>query len=280
MHPDTFLPYCGAPPVPGELSWNSDPVLITALGGIGLLYLAACRHPQGPGRGERLLFGAGLLLTGAALISPLCNLSVALFAARVSQHMVLTLVAAPLIVLGRLDKAVAILLGRRRLEPSRLESRRGMPVIGGIGFTIALWVWHLPGPYDGTLQNNLVYWVMHFTTFGTALMLWQGLLRHDPARIGTAVVVGFVTAMQMSLLGAVLTLAPRALFAVHTATTWPWGLSSLQDQQLGGLIMWVPAGLLFTTYAMVGFGVWLSRLEASPRANHLAAVHRLEPDQR
>ena len=69
---------------------------------------------------------------------------------------------------------------------------------------------------------------------------------------------GFGTALQMSMLGAILTLAPNPLFTVHSSTTWAWGLSPLQDQQLGGIIMWVPAGLLFTAYGLAAFARWLS----------------------
>ena len=74
-------------------------------------------------------------------------------------------------------------------------------------------------------------------------------------------VAGFATAAQTSLLSGLLTLAPRPLFAVHEATTWPWGLTPLEDQQLGGLIMWVPGGLVFTAVALAGFARWLALLE-------------------
>lgn len=201
------------------------------------------------------MFAAGLLVASAALISPLCNLSVALFSARVTQHMSLTLVAAPLVALGRPERALIAIQPSASVN-SRL-SRRFAVVFGGPAFALAMWTWHMPGPYDATLQNNYIYWTMHVTTFGTAVLLWYGLLLQDVKFSGAALVVACGTGIQMSLLGAVLTLAPHALFAVHYLTTWPWGLSPLQDQQLG-VIMWVPGGLLFTTYSIVGFGAWLN----------------------
>jgi putative membrane protein len=257
-----FIPYCGAPPLPGGLRWNLDPFLITALLVVGVFYAAGCRHARRLRPREHWLFGAGLLIAAAALITPLCNLSVALFSARVTQHVVLILIAAPLLVLGRFDAAIAALLPHRAGDFEPTASSWSPLTVGGIAFAIALWTWHLPGPYDATLQNNVAYWAMHATTFGAALLLWHGLLHEGAGRIGAAMAVGFITGMQMSLLGAVLTLSPRSLFAVHAATTWPWGLSPLEDQQLGGLIMWVPAGLLFTAYAVIAFGIWLNRLEA------------------
>ncbi|HLH91994.1 MAG TPA: cytochrome c oxidase assembly protein [Xanthobacteraceae bacterium] len=254
MSSQAFVPYCGHPPVPGALIWNTDPVLITALLGIGAAYAWGCRGTGAPSPSERGLFGAGLAITAAALISPLCNLSVALFSARVTQHIVLTLVAAPLVVLGRPDKAWAGIAGTH--IRAACEGRHAM-TLAGVAFAAAMWTWHLPGPYDATLQNNYVYWTMHVTTFGSALLLWHQLFLRQAERPAAALLVGFGTAMQMSLLGAVLTLAPRALFAVHFGTTSPWGLSPLQDQQLGGLIMWVPGGLLFTAYALVTLALWL-----------------------
>ncbi len=253
MSSANFIPYCGAPPVPGHLTWNSDPVLIAGFFIVGAAYVIGCRGEDAPKRRERLLFGAGLLVAAAALISPLCNLSVALFSARVAQHMVLTLIAAPLIALGRPECVFA-----RSAPAGRGGAALGgrALTIGAVAFAIAIWTWHMPGPYDATLRNNYVYWTMHFTMFGAALLLWHGLLVGGAGRAGMALIVGSGTAIHMSLLAAVLTLAPKALFVVHFNTTWPWGLSPLDDQQLGGVIMWIPAGLLLTVYGVAAFAHW------------------------
>src|SRR4051794_31663201 len=101
------------------------------------------------------------------------------------------------------------------------------------GFAVALWTWHLPGSYDLTLQSNVAYWAMHVTTFGTAVWLWQGLF-NEFGCVGSILLASFATTVQMTLLGGFLTVAPRPLFAVHAGTTGPWGLSPLEDQQLGG----------------------------------------------
>ncbi len=250
-----FVPYCGLAPVPGGETWNTDPILISVLLGIGVVYALGCRADASPGRRQQGYFAAGLFIASAALITPLCNLSVALFSARVSQHIVLTLIAAPLIALGRPERALAILLPRR--SKSMRWDGRFATAIGGGAYAVAMWTWHMPGPYDETLRNNCVYWAMHITTVGAALLLWHALLVQNAKYSVAALILGFGTGIQMSLLGAVLSLAPRPLFVVHFTTTWPWGLSPLQDQELGGAIMWVPAGALFTLYSLVAFQNWM-----------------------
>jgi putative membrane protein len=257
----SFIPYCGAPPIPGSLTWNTDPWLTGALLACAALYLGgAARLESGPTRRERHLFLLGWAMVAVALVSHLCNLSIALFSARVGQHLLLTLVAAPLVALGRPELVLARLLRGRASAAAARPPGSARVVIGWAAFTVALWVWHLPGPYDATLQSNIVYWAMHLSLFGAAVLLWHALLVAGGARPELAVAAGFATAIQMSLLSAILTLAPRALFASHSATTWPWGLSPLQDQQLGGLLMWVVGGTLFTLIALAGLGLWLSRL--------------------
>jgi hypothetical protein len=139
------IPYCGLPPTPDILGWNFDPPLMVALVGIAGLYAAACRGPGAPTSWERGCFALGWLITAAALISPLCSLAVALFHARVGQHMLLTLVAAPLLVLGRPERAWLARIGGE-------ASSQGL-LAAAAAFAATLWFWHLPGPYDFTLAR-------------------------------------------------------------------------------------------------------------------------------
>ena len=245
-----FVPYCGAPPVPGTLHWKLDPFLIGSLlflAGASLVY-ARLRAVA-----ARDLFASlfGWLLLSLAFISPLCHLSVALFSARVAQHMTITLIAAPLIARGFLPAD----------RGTQWRGARGANVFAWastLGFAAIFWLWHSPLLYDETLRNNLVYWLMHITTFAAALALWAAVFRSSAP---LAFLLLFATGAQMSLLGALLTFAAVPMFSVHEFTTTAWGLSWLQDQQLGGLVMWVPAGLLLTVYSVVAFGAAL-RLDA------------------
>ena len=233
------LPYCAAPPSPGEwLSrFNLDPVLIAALILACASQLWVLRARGGSNGRHRGIFAiAGWTVAAVAFLSPICALSVALFSARSGQHMVLTLVAAPLIARG-LPKATAWNHGWRLWVSSAL-------------FFAALWYWHMPIPYEATFTSTWLYWAMHLTLFGSSIFLWRELLDH-PARQTTQVLAaGTLTFMQMGLLGAVLTLADRPMFQWHLNTTQAWRLSPLQDQQLGGAIMWVPGIALFLWIAV------------------------------
>ncbi|HVW70451.1 MAG TPA: cytochrome c oxidase assembly protein [Steroidobacteraceae bacterium] len=231
------IPYCGLAPVPGELltRFNLDPLLIAALAALLVWHWA-----RASGRHGRYLAAAGWLSAAVAFTSPLCALSVALFSARVAQHMILVLVSAPLI-------AAAWPKGRSSRNVVRLWAATA-------AFFVALWFWHMPVPYDATFGSTLVYWSMHVTLFGTAIVLWRELLHHSAAQTAGVLAAGAVTSIHMGLLGAVLTFAAHPLFYAHLTTSWLWGLSALRDQQLGGVLMWVPGVGLFLFAALRSFG--------------------------
>jgi len=243
------VPYCGSPPVPGHLAWNLDPVLIACLIAIAMAYgwRSKVAHPY-----SIACFAAGWLVLALALISPLCNLSVALFSARVTQHMVMTLVAAPLIVLG-------IEEGMLAAAPKRIaQGEAAWASLTAMLFAVVLWTWHAPEPYDASFQSTAIYWLMHFTMLGSALLLWHTFLSARSA--AAPLLVGAITMLQMSLLGALLTFARLPLFDVHSTSTWSWGLSPLEDQELGGLIMWIAGGVLLTAYGVLALGLWMHRI--------------------
>lgn len=248
-----FSPYCGAPPQPSTLlaRWNLDPPLLAALTAVLVVYLAlGWRDGRRAGlpSGARSSFYAGFAVAAFALVSPLCALSVSLFSARVGQHLVLTTLAAPLIALGlpRLQRTMA-----------------RAPLLAAAGFAVALWVWHSPTPYTATFTSDLTYWLMHVTTIGAAIAFWSAVIGASRIRLGVSIIAILATSLQMALLGAVITFAPRALYSPHALTAWDWGMSPLQDQQLGGVLMWAPAGLIFALAIVTPLGRILRR-EAAP----------------
>ena len=193
---EAFVPYCGAAPVPGAESWNLDPALLTGLA-IGLVGGASLIGWSKGRRHDLILFAVGWATLALAFVSPLCNISVALFSARALQHMILTLVAAPLLVRG--------LFG----------SFRGRRSVGGLfamsstmAFTFCFWFWHSPLPYDATLENNAVYWAMHVTMLGSALALWVAVFR---SRGLIAFSIVSATGLQMSMFAALITFASAPL---------------------------------------------------------------------
>jgi putative membrane protein len=234
--------------------FNLDPVLIGVLVGLAGLHVIAARR-NGPVGAQRYA-AAGWLVTAAALISPLCALSVSLFSARVAQHMVLVLIGAPLIALAWPLAPAGVMRKRRS----------GKLWASGTAFFVALWFWHMPVPYDATFGSTWVYWLMHATLFGSSILLWRELLHPPPTGLVETVTVGALTSMQMGLLGAVLTFAAHPLFLWHLTTTTGWGLTPLRDQQLGGIFMWVPGIALFLWAAVRSLGRLWNHIEGVRQA--------------
>lgn len=238
-----YSTYCGAPPNPADLwsRWNLDPVLIAALAAAFAVHAVATRGMSAASFGRRACFYFGWALGGLALVSPLCALSVSLFSARIAQHMVLETLVAPLVALG--------------LPPSR--GRGALPA--GAAFAAALWIWHVPGPYVATFDSNWIYWAMHLSLFGAALWFWREALGARERAMAASVGATLAVSVAMALLGAVILLAPEPLYAPHVITARAWGLTPLADQQLGAVIMWVPAGLIFVISIMASLAALLRR---------------------
>jgi putative membrane protein len=239
----TSVAYCGAPPHPADLAgrWNFDPLLIAVMTAGLAIYLITARR-GGVSSTRTASFCAGWLVALIAMISPLCALSVALFSARIVQHMVLSLVAAPLLAIG--------------FEPFGPKRERRSDIAPALAFLILLWLWHAPAPYVATFTSPVIYWAMHISLVGSAIWLWCELLNGAPTTSRLAAAA--LSMIQMGFLGAVLTLAPRPLYAPHLLTTAAWGLTPLQDQQLGGALMWAPGGLVFLVAALIIARRWLS----------------------
>ena len=246
------IPYCGRPPVPGALAerWNFDPVAITALAAVVVLYALAHREPARGWR-KRSAFASGWCVVAIGVISPLCALAVALFSARMAQHLLLVLVAAPLLVYGHLDTV----LGRSGFGYRAKRASPAAPLAAGLAFAACWWFWHAPGPYDAALHSTSLYASMQVTLLASAFGLWRVLVRR--AGFGS-LVIGLATAVHMGLLGALLTFAPEPLHVSHLTTTSLWGLSALEDQQLAGLLCWVPGCGVFLLTGLATAASWLA----------------------
>ncbi|WP_455555882.1 cytochrome c oxidase assembly protein [Comamonas sp.] len=215
--------YCGLPPAPADLpaAWNGDWRLLLAL----TVLAAAVRYTQ-----RRGLFAAGWLVLVVAFVSPLCALTVALFSARALHHLLLLSVAAPL--LG----AAFVQLGQR------VASGVALMVV-----VVVLALWHVPAVYTQVWGSELWYWAMQLALLLPAAAFWSRILAVLRAgaevssdRILTALSHIGALAAVMGLIGAVLTFAPEVLYAEHGLAGLAYGLQPLEDQQLAGLLMWVP----------------------------------------
>jgi len=227
---------------------------------------------RGLGLGQVLAFAAGWSLLAAALLSPLDAWAEQLFCAHMLQHELLMLAAAPLLVLGRPLAAWAWALPQGRSRALGAFFRTPGWQVGWQAITrplgawalhaLALWGWHLPALFDAALHNEAVHALQHTSFLGTALLFWWSVLRPQARRrttAGPALLSLFTTLLHTGALGALLTLAPQALYMDPRATALPWGLDPLADQQLGGLLMWVPGSIVY-----LGCALWLGARLLSP----------------
>lgn len=231
-------PYCGVAPEPGELlaRWNFDPLLLAAVAAMAVAWqLRVGRaHPL-----QARAFYPALALILVLFVSPFCALTSALFSARVVHHVLLAALLAPLLVLA---------------FPRSMLPRAG-PLAAWTGVqALVFWAWHAPPFYSAALSSHAAYWLMQLTILGSALGFWSAV-RRAPAP--SAVAALLATMVQMGLLGALITFAAAPLYAPHLATTQPWGLSALEDQQLAGLVMWAPAAAVYLAAALAIASRWL-----------------------
>lgn len=234
------IPYCGPPPSPELVwsSWNFDPVIVGPLALCAVL-LAIPALPLSPR--QRGLGALALLALAVAFVSPLCAVSSALFAARTLHHVLLISVAAPLI---------ALVLRR----PVRMGL---MAVLSATLLqAVVLWLWHAPALYGAALSSDAVYGLMEVTLLASATLFWLAVRGASAPNAAFALVL---TMVQMGVLGALLVFAGSALYPPHMLTTAAWGMSPLEDQQLAGLIMWVPASLPYLIAALALLGRRMQR---------------------
>lgn len=265
--------------------WTWDPLVLSLLifsAGLYILGLARLWRRAGVDHGirrwEAACFALGWLGLFTALVSPLDALGGILFSAHMAQHEVLILIAAPLLVLGRplipflwaLPREDRERVGRWARSPgfSRVWRFQTAPLAVWAIHGFALWIWHLPELYQATLRDDFIHALQHLSFFATAALFWWALIHGRFGRLGYGVAVlwVFTTSLHSGVLGALLTFAPRLWYPIYEARTGEWGLSALEDQQLAGLIMWVPAGFVFIVLGLGLFAAWLG--EAERRVAH------------
>jgi putative membrane protein len=261
------------------LPWTFDPWVVTPLVATLLLYgigLAALWRHAGAGRGIGFSHAAaylcGWLVLAGALTSPLHWLGEHLFTAHMIEHELAMAVAAPLLVLGR-PMAAALwafpLSTRQRLtritrsRPARaVWGALALPPVATVLHGIAIWVWHVPQFFDATVTQIGLHRLQHLSFVLTALLFWWALLRRSHP-LGAAGHL-FVTMIHTGVLGALLTFAPRVLYARQTFDAMRWGLTPLEDQQLAGAVMWAPGGLIYAGAALGFIALQLARERRQP----------------
>lgn len=255
MYEAAIYPYCGPAPLPGDLlgQWNLDPVLLVAMIALAALSVICLSRVDELRRKRGLLIGTWLMLA-ALLVSPLCALSSALFSVRVAHHVVMIALVAPVLVMS---------------FPDRWRARIFSSGVLGTVFAFhagVLWLWHAPVPYAAAMSDDLLFWAMQLSLLISAVVVWLAVLS-PAASFGTALTLLLGMVFQMGLLGALITFAKVPLYQPHFSTTEPFGLSTLADQQLAGLIMWVPATIPYLVAALLLVGRSLTGAATAGRSS-------------
>jgi putative membrane protein len=269
--------------LPFYWSWPFEPVVLVGVEVAGMLYVIGGIGRR-PDRWRSLAFWAGLATILLALQSPIEMLARQLFWIHMVQHLLLSVVAAPLLAAAspwtRLWRALP--LGWRRgiarplfLSP-RLELVRAIyrrvsnPKVIWILAAGNLWLWHYPGLYDLTLRNHLVHHLEHTLFLGLGIAFWAYVIDQHPfhsrlTSLGRAAYV-FLAMVQSWSLAAVLSFATGPFYAYAQLPWRPGGISALTDQQLGGGMMWVPGAITYSIAFVALLFRWLADEDARPQA--------------
>jgi putative membrane protein len=263
-----------APELPGVLlAWRPDPLVIAALVAAAAAYLLAVRrvrrrHPTNPHRVHRTwLFAGGLAAIGLALLSPVEAYEGSLFSMHMVQHLLLEFIAAPLLLAGspitlalraatpRLRRALLALL------QSRVVHALAFPAVAWILFAAVNWGWHFSDLYDQALEIPALHHVQHATFLAAALLFWWPVIGADPSpwRLPHAarLVYLFLALPQNSFLGVALLSASTVLYPHYVTNARDWGIAPLDDQALGGVLMWVIGDLAFVAGMLLVVALWM-----------------------
>jgi putative membrane protein len=265
--------------------------LLPSIAAVGLLYsvgLARLWRSGGGraavGRREAAAFFAGLVAVAGALVSPIHHAGDQILSAHMVQHLLLILVAAPLLVVGRPKLPFLRALPRSwRRTIHRLGSTRALrrlervvlsPAVIWVGAVAVLWSWHVPALFDAALRDEGLHTLEHLSFLGTAYLFWWVVLQPAGSRLapGHDVLYVFTAGVASGALGALLTFAATPIYPAYAPRALALGVSPLSDQQLAGLVMWIPAGVVYLVFASWLFVRWLRVVEAGVAAMALAVL--------
>lgn len=283
----------GPLPIPGTLwqwgNWTWELSITLPLLLLLVWYLIGVRQRSNLHnlRLRHAAFFTGWLSLFLALVSPLHRLGDVLFSAHMLQHELLLLIAAPLISLSHpsVTMLFALPISGRRWVGGLLSHIAEVPpvslLLSALGAFLlhaaALWIWHIPFLYEATLKSDLVHSVQHLSFFLSGVLFWSALYGAGRSTMsyGAGVLYVFGTAIHCGALGALLTFSSVLWYTIYADRTRLWNLTPLQDQQLGGLLMWVPSGVVFIVIGAWMFARWLSvsdqHLQHSSLTNQIAA---------
>jgi putative membrane protein len=241
----------------GSTGWSIEPLALGLLLASVLTFAIGYRRMTPSQRAaivpayRTLAYAGAVAVLVAALFSPIDAYADSSFAWHMAQHLMLMLFAAPLMALSNAHLAALFTLPMSwRRFAGRLFNRtpgvkaagssRLAPIIAATLFALGLWLWHAPRLYDEALANEQLHTLEHLTFLITAAVFWRMISTSGDRRLdaGTSIVLVTLVGLQGNLMAALITLAPDPLYASYAA-------QPLQDQQIAGLLMWVPAGVIY-----------------------------------
>ena len=244
-------------------AWTFDPLVVAGLIVVSALYWRGARRRHRPQPRRTASFTAGLGAVALAVISPIDTVSDVLVSVHMVQHLLLIMVAAPLIVMGDAGTVMAGLPRRFRKPLGRWRHRSGLtparygilrhPVTILLVSTGAIWFWHASATYEAAVADPAIHTIEHFTFLAAGLLFWNGLLSPRPSsRVpqGARIFLIFAIAMQGVILAALITFGDTAWYPSYLEPAEAWNIDPVEDQRLAGLIMWIPGGILYTALAL------------------------------
>jgi cytochrome c oxidase assembly factor CtaG len=263
--------------------WNWEPSIVIGMVLVVGFYLYAVgplrrryHLAESVKRGQVFSFLLGVSIMFLALVSPLDELGDSyLFSAHMVQHLCLTIVVPPLLLLGTPGWLVEPLL--RKAMIFRIARVLTFPVVAFFLYTIDFWLWHAPPLYNATLVNQGIHIFEHVTFIVFGVIYWWPVFSPSTLlprlSMGGQVLYLFLSGMPTVALGAGLTFLPP-LYAPYLAAPRIWGLTAATDQQLGGLIMWIPGNIFYIAIASILFINWMQGQEAKQREQEALADQR------
>lgn len=209
--------------------------------------------------------GTALLIAGIATavasVSPAVDeLAHRSFAAHMGQHLILMIVAPLLLIAARPGRTLLPVLPPRAARAVVRNAAAVPPFAVVAVHGLAMWGWHAPLAFEAALRTPALHALEHLTLFATAVAFWAVLLR-VAHRSAAAALYAFGTAAHSGLLAALIAFSPSPWYATYARADLPWRLTATTDQQLAGVLMWVPAGIAYMGAGIMLFVRWLQRAE-------------------
>jgi putative membrane protein len=263
-----------------------DAGALAMLAAMAALYAVGSRRLAARGarvrRAERASFWCGWITLAGALAPPMDAAAARTFSMHMAQHELLMLVGAPLLIVGRpittwlwafpdpARRRVAMVIQGQHW----LAVWRGLttPTVAWLLHGAAVWVWHLPTLYEAAVRDEAIHAVQHATFVGSAVLFWWGLVygRYGRLAYGASALFLFTTMVHTGVLGALFALSTEPYYGIYAARASAAGIDPVTDQQLAGLYMWIPAGVVLTVCGLLLLLAWIA--EADRRSGARVAV--------